>query len=64
MNKYMITRPIKSAHGHQSWIVEAPSLAEALAILEAGGGEFAGEEVEVTGLGEPEVEELSEAKPK
>lgn len=57
MPKYVIRCPIEAARGHQWWEVEASDPKDALAKHEAGKSDFVDEEVEVTGLGKPEIEE-------
>lgn len=56
MATYHITVPIKAAHGHQVFSVEANNEAEALTIWNRDGGEFVSEEVEVTDLDQDNAE--------
>lgn len=56
--KYRLTCAVTSAHGAQTFTVEASSPAEAIAKHKRGESDFEAEEVEVMGLGEPDVEEV------
>ena len=59
MNEYRITCNITKAQGWQSWIVNAESEREALDKYAAGVDViFEDEEVEVTSLGEPDIEDM------
>jgi hypothetical protein len=58
MKKYRITVPVTRASGWQTYTVKAESITEALIAHQNGDSDFEDEELEVTNLGEPEVEEL------
>ncbi|OPY60580.1 MAG: hypothetical protein A4E57_04416 [Syntrophorhabdaceae bacterium PtaU1.Bin034] len=62
MSKYRIRCDVKTVNGEQSWIVEASSEKEALEKHERGESVFEYEEVEVTGLNDPVVEEAEDAE--
>jgi hypothetical protein len=51
---------VKNASGFQSWTVAAKNAEEALKKHKKGESDFEMEEVEVTGLGEAEVEEIED----
>jgi hypothetical protein len=59
--KYRLTCAVTSAHGAQTFTVEASSPDEAIAKHKLGESEFEEEEVEVMSLGEPDVEEIKPA---
>lgn len=56
--KYRLSFPIRSVHGTQTFLVEATSKIDALVQHEAGKSTFEGEEVDIMGLGEPEIDEV------
>jgi hypothetical protein len=60
MPTYTVTRPVLEATGSQWFTVEADSAEEAKRKVEAGEGEFAGEEIEVRVLGRSSRVDLDE----
>lgn len=56
MPKYLVTCSVEHASGWQVFSVVADSEEEALRKFKAGDCEFEEDEVEVTALGEPEIE--------
>ena len=55
MTKYRITCEVQETHGFQNWLVDADSEKDALEKHKNGESVFESEEIEVLGLGEPEV---------
>lgn len=58
MPKYFLDREVKSAHGSQTFSVEANSLEEAKQKFEETGGEYELEEVEVTRLSPMDLDSI------
>lgn len=56
---YRFTCQVEAAHGHQSWVVAANNQQEAKKNFESGKEAFEFEEVEVTELSQPYIEELT-----
>jgi len=62
--KFLVVKQIKSASGYQAWSIEARSPEEACELVDAGGGEFDHEEVEVTSLENADPQECEELESK
>ena len=60
--RFRITCAVEKAEGQQTWVVNAKNEKEALGKHEAGRSEFEGEEIEITSLGPPEIEEIEETE--
>lgn len=58
--KYRIATTIEAAHGTQWWAVDADSPEEALRLHNAGESKFDEEEIEVTELAEPTLDDVEE----
>jgi len=58
--RYRLTCPIEDANGIQVYEVEAATPEGALAVWKKGETECVCEEIEVTRLGEPEIEEIDD----
>jgi hypothetical protein len=56
--KFRVTYQIVEAKGEQSYLVDAETAEEAIAICEKGDGEFEDEEVEVKHIDHPVAEEV------
>lgn len=48
--KFLVTTPVISVHGDQSWTVDAENEEEAIAKVVGGGGEFHSEQIDVQSL--------------
>ena len=57
--KYLLPVPVESVNGTQYWEVEATSPARAIAAFRQGRGRIVHEEIEVTALGEVNVEDVT-----
>lgn len=57
--KYLLPVPIESVNGTQYWEVEATSPARAIAAFRQGQGSIVDEEIEVTALGEVDVQDVT-----
>jgi hypothetical protein len=62
MAKYLIHANIQKASGTQTWSVTADSPEDALRKHKAGESAFYGEQVEVTSLSEPTIEDICEER--
>lgn len=58
-SKYLLPVPVESVNGTQYWAVEAASPARAIAAFRQGQGSIVHEEIEVTALGEVNVEDVT-----
>lgn len=58
LKEFRIQCPVEKARGHQTYTVQAKDEADALARHNAGQSEFDSEDIEVTQLGTPTVEEV------
>ncbi len=58
--KWLITVRVEKAEGWQQFTVEAANEKEAARKFKSGEGEFVDQEVEVTKIGEPDVEEFGD----
>ena len=56
MPEYLVICDVEGASGTQTWAVTAENEEDAVAKYKAGECEFVEEDIEVTSLGEPEVE--------
>jgi hypothetical protein len=57
--KYLLPVPVESVSGTQYWAVEATSPARAIAAFRQGQGSIVHEEIEVTALGEVDVQDVT-----
>jgi hypothetical protein len=57
--KYLLPVPVESVNGTQYWAVEAASPARAIAAFRQGQGSIVHEEIEVTALGEVDVQDVT-----
>lgn len=53
--RYLIISEIKNARGTETWSVKAENETDAITLHDEGKSEFVSQEIEVTGLHEPEV---------
>jgi hypothetical protein len=61
--KFRLTFPVLSAHGSQTFTVEANDKDDAITRHNAGDSEFEAEEVEVQHLGKPDVDPITDETP-
>ena len=57
--KYLLPVPVESVNGTQYWEVEATSPARAIAAFRQGQGRVVDEEIEVTALGEVDIQDVT-----
>jgi len=60
MAKYHINTSIKSASGFQTWEIEADSPEQAFELFNSGEGNVVQEEVEITELEKPDIDDVEE----